>query len=455
MPGLGRQPGRDRRAAAAAGAARRRGRRRPRRPRPAAAVELDLPAEPGGPVRGRAGRARPGRTCAACCSASTSTRTTSSRLLAGYLAARAEARRRGRSPASWTCCTVFADLSELSRNRPGGERGRARQPGAQPARVLPQLPAEPRRRAGRRCRRRFQARLARVLGHYGVTEPGPHAGAGGGGVPDLPGPAADVGRRRGRRRRCCGSGWPSRRRPRRCASGPAWRWSTSSRPPRCASRRCPTWPAAWCSAGSPSRCCAATGPGLRRGPQPPALPGRAPGRAGPRRADRRPWSPAPSRWSGCSASGSAGPAADHAPLLEVLTRRYYGNRGLPGSRTREVAGCRFVTAEYDRRRRARPALRRHGRRLRRAAGDALARVGRAGRRRRRTRPRRRPLPRPGRTSRTPTRWPRALRRAASAAHPLPAAGPPGHHHRRRQQRRGDAPPLHVPPATARASPRTG
>ncbi|WP_243792928.1 biotin carboxylase N-terminal domain-containing protein [Saccharopolyspora gloriosae] len=37
---------------------------------------------------------------------------------------------------------------------------------------------------------------------------------------------------------------------------------------------------------------------------------------------------------------------DHAPLLEVLTRRYYGNRALTGVTAREAAGCRFVTAEH-------------------------------------------------------------------------------------------------------------
>jgi acetyl/propionyl-CoA carboxylase alpha subunit/acetyl-CoA carboxylase carboxyltransferase component len=37
---------------------------------------------------------------------------------------------------------------------------------------------------------------------------------------------------------------------------------------------------------------------------------------------------------------------DHAPLLEVLTRRYYGNRGLSAVTAREAAGCRFVTAEH-------------------------------------------------------------------------------------------------------------
>ncbi|WP_026338464.1 biotin carboxylase N-terminal domain-containing protein [Nocardiopsis sp. CNS-639] len=38
---------------------------------------------------------------------------------------------------------------------------------------------------------------------------------------------------------------------------------------------------------------------------------------------------------------------DHVPLLEVLTRRYYGNRGLSRVAAREVGGCRFVTAEHN------------------------------------------------------------------------------------------------------------
>ncbi|HEX6355147.1 carboxyl transferase domain-containing protein [Actinophytocola sp.] len=36
---------------------------------------------------------------------------------------------------------------------------------------------------------------------------------------------------------------------------------------------------------------------------------------------------------------------DNAIMLEVLTRRYYGNKGLTGVRTDEVAGCTFVVAE--------------------------------------------------------------------------------------------------------------
>lgn len=35
---------------------------------------------------------------------------------------------------------------------------------------------------------------------------------------------------------------------------------------------------------------------------------------------------------------------DHAPLLEVLTRRYYGNQGLAAVTARDIAGCRFITA---------------------------------------------------------------------------------------------------------------
>ncbi|MEU4481225.1 carboxyl transferase domain-containing protein [Micromonospora sp. NPDC023966] len=36
---------------------------------------------------------------------------------------------------------------------------------------------------------------------------------------------------------------------------------------------------------------------------------------------------------------------DNAVMLEVLTRRYYGNKGLTGVRNHEVAGCTFVVAE--------------------------------------------------------------------------------------------------------------
>ncbi|MFI6481790.1 biotin carboxylase N-terminal domain-containing protein [Nonomuraea sp. NPDC050663] len=42
--------------------------------------------------------------------------------------------------------------------------------------------------------------------------------------------------------------------------------------------------------------------------------------------------------------GRAG--SDHAPLLEVLTRRYYGNRSLSEVTVRESEGCRFVSVDH-------------------------------------------------------------------------------------------------------------
>ncbi|HKN51837.1 MAG TPA: carboxyl transferase domain-containing protein, partial [Amycolatopsis sp.] len=41
------------------------------------------------------------------------------------------------------------------------------------------------------------------------------------------------------------------------------------------------------------------------------------------------------------------PGSDHAPLLEVLTRRYYGNRRLSGVAVRDVGGYRWLTAELN------------------------------------------------------------------------------------------------------------
>jgi acetyl/propionyl-CoA carboxylase alpha subunit/acetyl-CoA carboxylase carboxyltransferase component len=40
------------------------------------------------------------------------------------------------------------------------------------------------------------------------------------------------------------------------------------------------------------------------------------------------------------------PGTDPTALLEVMTRRYYGNKGLSDVRSRSVAGCLFVTAEH-------------------------------------------------------------------------------------------------------------
>ncbi|MDP9792227.1 acetyl/propionyl-CoA carboxylase alpha subunit/acetyl-CoA carboxylase carboxyltransferase component [Catenuloplanes nepalensis] len=42
------------------------------------------------------------------------------------------------------------------------------------------------------------------------------------------------------------------------------------------------------------------------------------------------------------------PGVDHGPMLEVLSRRYYGNRGASDTRTVEVSGLCFFTAAYQR-----------------------------------------------------------------------------------------------------------
>lgn len=91
------------------------------------------------------------------------------RVLTGYLSARREATAAGQRPlaAELALVAAFADLAELSRNRPTGEDGAGH---AHSAReyfhtYLQSLDVE---RAG--VSERFQAKLATALGHYGVTD---------------------------------------------------------------------------------------------------------------------------------------------------------------------------------------------------------------------------------------------------------------------------------------------
>ncbi|MFJ8814443.1 MULTISPECIES: ATP-binding protein [Amycolatopsis] len=88
------------------------------------------------------------------------------RTLAGYLAARAELPQRPLE-AETALLEVFADLSELSRNKPEGEETKAETRVHSPREhfhtYLQSLDAE---RAG--LSETFQGRLTRVLGHYGV-----------------------------------------------------------------------------------------------------------------------------------------------------------------------------------------------------------------------------------------------------------------------------------------------
>ena len=133
------------------------------------------------------------------------------------------------------------------------------------------------------------------------------------------------------------------------------------------------------------------------------------------------------------------PAAT-APLLEVLTRRYYGNRELPEPRPGD-GGLPFVTADYDRDGGASTSSPgRAARRAARAAATIAAApsppVGADGGRRRR----------PGDLAarREPdadaSRRPGAARRATGR--PLHRLDSPDD--RRRQRRRSVAPPLHLP-----------
>ncbi|MGN9769142.1 ATP-binding protein [Micromonospora sp. SD12] len=91
------------------------------------------------------------------------------RLLDDYLAARQGATEAGHRPLAeeLDLIEVFADLTELSRNRPTGEDGGGHVPSAREYfhTYLQYLDVE---RAG--LPETFQAKLAKALGHYGVTE---------------------------------------------------------------------------------------------------------------------------------------------------------------------------------------------------------------------------------------------------------------------------------------------
>ena len=144
----------------------------PRPPRPASpagkAVEIDLPAEPSGlPAAARVQRYL--RDLRGLLLGFDGTAEDRKRLLSGYLTASAEAGA-GPVPGEVELLTVFADLSELSRNRTDRDLLEAEQNSAVHSpreyfhSYLRSLDVE---RAG--LPEAFQARLRRVLGHYGVT----------------------------------------------------------------------------------------------------------------------------------------------------------------------------------------------------------------------------------------------------------------------------------------------
>ncbi|MFB4315941.1 biotin carboxylase N-terminal domain-containing protein [Actinomadura sp. 21ATH] len=305
-------------------------------------VEIELPAEPAATAADRAARGLQDlRGLLLGFDADPHDR---DRVLSGYLAARAEL---GGHPleGELDLLTVFADLSELSRNKPRGE------PDAEPGSpvhspreffhsYLRSLDAE---RAG--LTEGFQAKLGEVLAHYGVTDldrtPELEAavfriflaqqriGTGVALVSELlrrwlagPPPAESLGERAGtvleHLVEAAQVRFPA---VADLARGVVFRWFTQ---PLMRRERAKVY--------------AAVRDDLRYLDGDPDAPDRA------------------ARIQAMVASSEplvrligqriGRPGRDHAPLLEVLTRRYYGNRWLDGITARDVAGCRFVTAEH-------------------------------------------------------------------------------------------------------------
>ncbi len=419
-------------------------RRRDRRDRPARRA--------GGRVRRPSGSSAACRTCAACCSASTSTRTTASACCPATWprgpssGGRPLAERAG--PADRVRRPVRAEPQQAGRRA----RRRAGQPGAQPARVLPQLPAEPRRRA-RRARRRLP----------GPADAGAAATTASPSLDRTPELEAAVFRIFLAQQRMSADV--------AIVSELLRQWLTGAPPLESLSERAgltlehlveatqvrfPVGDRPGPRRGVPLVRPAAAAPqprqGLRRGARRPALPRPQPGRAGPRGAD-------PGHGRQRRAAGPADRPADRA------------------ARPRPRAAAGGADPPLLRQPRA---VRGHRRARSRAAGSSppstpVRAAGRAWSPPPSTSAR---CPTPsapsaqfaadvaeharwsptstsrGRTSPTPTRWRRGSA-SCSPQQPLPAgvrritttvAG---------TSRRRDAPPLHLPAATAPASPRTG
>ena len=229
------------------------------------------------------------------------------RLLDSYLAARAAAGPGDSAPLAGEIglLGVFADLSELTRNRPAGPDAQTDTQVHSPREYfhtyLQSLDAE---RAG--LPDAFQQRLSQMLGHYGVDQPGAHAGTGGRGLPDLPG-AAPRGQRRGADDGAAAAvadraaAWRAVARAGRADPG-----TPDRRDPAALPRGRRPGPLGRLPLVRPAAAAPQPGPGLRGDPQAPHLPGRQPGRARPGRPDRR-------DGGQLGAAGPAARAADRPP----------------------------------------------------------------------------------------------------------------------------------------------
>ena len=249
-------------------------------------------------------------------------------MLSGYLAARAELGGRP-LPGEVDLLTVFADLSELSRNRPAGEPRPSRTARCTARASTSTATCRASTSNGPALPEAFQAKLQQVLGHYGVADldrtPELEAAvfriflaqqrmsadvavvvgaAARSGWPEPP-PAGVAARARRARPGAPDRGHPGAvpRGRRDLARGVVFRWFAQ---PLLRRNRAEVYAAV---------------------------------RADLRHLDRNP--DAPDRAERIQAMVASAeplvrligqrigrPGRDHAPLLEVLTRRYYGNRGL-------------------------------------------------------------------------------------------------------------------------------
>ncbi|WP_410564872.1 biotin carboxylase N-terminal domain-containing protein [Amycolatopsis sp. cmx-4-61] len=266
------------------------------------------------------------------------------RLVATYVEARTEL---GNRPVAGELelLTVFADLSELSRNTPGGEdtvpNGAVHSPREFFHSYLQSLDVE---RAG--VTEGFQAKLKRVLAHYGVTELER--------TPELEAAvfriflaqqrtAADVA----------------------VVSELLRQWLTGAPPSEALSERAGLTLEHLVEATQvrfPAVSDLARGVVFRWFAQPLLRRNRARVYAAVRTEltylDQHPDAPDRAERIQAMITGSqplvrligqriGRPGRDHAPLLEVLTRRYYGNRRLSGVTVREAGGHRWLTAELN------------------------------------------------------------------------------------------------------------
>jgi acetyl/propionyl-CoA carboxylase alpha subunit/acetyl-CoA carboxylase carboxyltransferase component len=265
-------------------------------------------------------------------------------VLSGYLAARAEVGDRP-LPGEVDLLTVFADLSELSRNRPSGQltvepSSAVHSPREYFHSYLQSLDVE---RAG--VSEGFQTRLKQVLGHYGITELDR--------TPELESAVFRIFLAQQRTSTDV-----------EIVSELLRQWLTGTPPVEALSERAARALGHLVEATQvrfPAVSDLARGVVFRWFTQPLMRRNRATVYAAVsedlRYLDRTP--DAPDRAERIQAMVATAeplvrligqrigrPGRDHAALLEVLTRRYYGNRGLSAVTSQERAGCQFVTAEY-------------------------------------------------------------------------------------------------------------